>query len=153
MTYPRNTLKLLSPWALKAQIALPKPQQSSAHQVLELVLKVLEDNSEDAQNYLQQAQKILPKTTTQTLQLNTTDTPLSPEEVASYDDYFGIQHVSSDEPGLNQIQGLLDMLEVFLSLSASIQQKNKHHIQQQKQGLKQHALLLARVFDLELSAS
>lgn len=145
-----QTLELLSPWALQADIVLNAKQREIARNVLATVLSALDANGDEAARLVALAAAELPQIASERLICQTTDTPLSSSEVEQYDRYFGVDHVSSDAPGMILLEGLVVMLQRFLTLYEQLQDDlDAKAFQTQKEGLRDHVRLLIRVFNLE----
>ncbi|MEM6252554.1 MAG: hypothetical protein AAF821_06480 [Cyanobacteria bacterium P01_D01_bin.156] len=153
MTTPDNapkTLDLLVPWDIPLEYSLNDTEKQKIQIILEQLLYAL--NTKDSSQALAQVEQLLttlPIPNTKLAQVQSTKTSLSTDDVDDYDQYFGINHVQTDETSLCLVRGLLTNCHRFIALCHQNSQLSSKHVEQQKQGFISYIHLLARVFYLE----
>ena len=145
-----NTLDLLVPWDISLEYLLHDAEKQQINHILQQLLHALKSsNSFQASAQIEQLLATLSVPNTQPAQVKSTKTSLSTDDVDDYDQYFGVNHVQTDETALCLVRGLLINCHRFIALCHQNPQLSPEHINQQKQGFISYIHLLARVFYLE----
>lgn len=145
---PVHTLDLLSPWALAPELSLAAAHRAPVRSALDTLLSALDAPAGEALALIERALSGLPDDTPRPLELRSTDTPLSADEVQDYDRYFGLRHVESAAPGVCLVRSLLVMSRAFVLLCAGTAGLDEHAIAAQKEGLRCQAGVISRVLGL-----
>ena len=144
------TLDLLVPWDIPLEYRLSEPDKRQVQTSLRQLLQALQTpDFYQALTQIEQALVCLDIPNTQPAQVKSTKTALRSEEVDDYDQYFGVNHVQTEEIALCLVRGLLTNCHRFMALCSQSSQLDPQQIAQQKQGFISYVCLLARVFSLE----
>ncbi|MDI9636241.1 hypothetical protein QM565_10660 [Geitlerinema splendidum] len=146
-----NRLYLLAPWDLPIEQPLNETDRVKLGQTLQQFLKILDQNCNgEALAALDRELASLDVGILQPAPIPSTQTPLKPWEVADFDNYFSVSHVQSSESPSCVVWSLLMTYQIFLKLQCDGEPFDLTQTERLKAGMKSHAFLLARVFNLSL---
>lgn len=148
---PANRLYLLVPWDLPIELQLSESDKTKLCKALQQLLQASEQTShQEALTTVNQALEILGITDVFPVQVPLTNTPLKGWEVEDYDNYFGVEHVQTQESAICLVRSVLVAYQTFLALNHHSSQFNPAQVELQKRGFESYAHLLARAFNLSL---
>lgn len=148
------TLDLLVPWDIPLECRLTVPYKHKIQQSLQQLLQALQrPDAHQALVDIEHILSILDHPTTRPAHVKSTKTALKAEEVDDFDQYFGVNHVQTEDTdldvGLCLVRGLLVNCQKFMVLCHHSPQLDPDQIALQKQGFISCVYLLERVFCLE----
>ncbi|NES95641.1 MAG: hypothetical protein F6K32_10490 [Desertifilum sp. SIO1I2] len=154
-----NRLYLLAPWDLPIEQPLNETDRVKLGQTLQQFLQILDQNCDSRSDpcgnrvalaALDRELASLDVGTLQPAPIPSTQTPLKPWEVADFDNYFSVSHVQSSESPSCMVWSLLMTYQIFLKLQCDGEPFDLTQTERLKAGMKSHAFLLARIFNLSL---
>ncbi len=147
-------LDLLVPWELPVERELNQFNQIKLTKALTELLKALaESDIQSGIVILENAIISLEVYDTFTPDVTSTNTALKYWEVEDFDIYFQVRHVQTPEPEICLVQGLLLTCQAFLYLSQGDNSLiDINQLELQREGFKNYAYLLGRVFHLNLES-
>jgi hypothetical protein len=77
-----------------------------------------------------------------------TSTPVNAAQVDDFDSYFRVNRITSNDPALSLVRGLLQTARAVMSLFCRADHLSPRHVEQQIAGFIGYTHLLARTFDL-----
>jgi hypothetical protein len=144
-------LELLVPWELPIEQQLSEASKAKLSKVLDWLLQSLKQTSpQKALLTINQSLFILGAAEVYLAKISSTKASLEGWEVEDFNNYFGINHVETQEPALCLVKGVLVAYQTFLHLSSQSSWLDPAQVELQKRGFASYARLLARVFDLRL---
>ncbi|MBE9224529.1 hypothetical protein IQ264_03455 [Phormidium sp. LEGE 05292] len=146
-----DRLYLLAPWDLPIEQQLSEANEAKLRQALQQLLQALNcSSSQEALNIIIQELANLDISHVFTASVSYTQTSLKPWEVEDFNNYFKLMHVQTKEPEICVIWTLFVAYRTFLSLDESGSNFDAIQVEYLKEGFRQYAYLLARVFSISL---
>lgn len=148
---PMPKLELLVPWDLPIEQQLSEANKAKLSEVLNQLLQALKQTSpQKALVTINQSLSFLGTVEVYSAEISSTKASLESWEVEDFNDYFGINHVKTQEPALCLVRGVLVAYQTFLHLSSQSSRLDPAQVELQKRGFASYARLLGRVFNLRL---
>lgn len=146
-----DRLYLLAPWDLPIEQQLSETNKVKLCQSLQKLLQALDcSSSQEALNIIIQELANLDISHVLPASVFCTQTSLKPWEVEDFNNYFKLMHVQTKEPEICVLWTLFFAYRTFLMLNESGSEFDAVEIECLKEGFRQYAYLLARVFSITL---
>lgn len=146
-----DRLYLLAPWDLPIEQQLSEANKVKLCQSLQKLLQALDcSSSQKALNIIVQELANLDISHVFPASVSCTQTSLKPWEIEDFNNYFKLMHVQTKEPEISVVWTLFFAYHTFLMLDESGSEFAATKVESLKEGFRQYAYLLARVFSINL---
>ena len=143
-------LNLLIPEDLPIQGELDEASKEKISSSLNIVLRSLENFTEQAYLEVDRALNIL-DTAEISLCVSHPRGEKKHREAQDYDNYFNVSHIKSDRPDISLVRSILVAYQRFLLLSDRHNLLDAKNVALQRQGFTTYIQLVSRVFNLSLN--
>ncbi|HIK05169.1 MAG TPA: hypothetical protein IGS40_10710 [Trichormus sp. M33_DOE_039] len=146
-------LELLTPRELPVKHQLSETNHLKLKKMLtELLIALAEADVQQGINIIENAINELEIYDVFPSDIVPTNTTLKYWEIEDFDTYFNVQHVQTNDPEICLVKGLLSTCQTFLYLNQSHLNLDVNQVNLQREGFKDYAYLLGRVFQLNLES-
>ena len=142
-------LDLLLPKDLPIEHPLNAAERLAMRHLLMRVLHALQLPDRAASlRQLDELLRNLKETEDQPARVTETSTPVNAAQVDDFDSYFRVDRITSNDPALSLVRGLLQTSRAVMALFCRADHLSPRHVEQQIAGFVAYTHLLARTFEL-----
>ena len=144
-------LELLIPWDLPLEMKVSNADQNKLIPSLKLILQASTLSSpQEELKLIEKALLILGQVESSPAQITKTQVSLNVWEVKDYNEYFGVNHIETQQPAIALVRSILISYQMFIKLVIQNNNLEFEQIEIQRMGFANYAHLLTRVFNLSL---